>query len=53
MYIKCKIITVNMEVLETLDKINNFCINLHSYLKTYFVIKDPQLSRKVITSVIK
>lgn len=53
MFIKYKIVTGNLEVLEILDKIINSSIILHSYLKIYFIIKEPQLGRKIITSVIK
>ena len=53
MYIKYKIATGNLEALEIFDKIINSSVILHSYMKTYFITKEPQLSRKIVTSVIK
>lgn len=52
MCIKCKIVSGNLKVIEKLDKIINSSISLHSYLKTYFVIKETQLSRNSISDKI-
>lgn len=52
MCIKCKIVSGNLKVIEKLDKIMNSSIILHSYLKTYFVIKETQLSRNSISDKI-